>query len=186
MVLSLGAACTGGGPVTIAASGPTAPARDPAATKTCTSPAAGYSVGYPATWFTVGDGPVPCRFFDPRPFRLPADTEVTGLSIVAEMVPVSFDEIVPPAPDQGDPRVLDRREERLTGRRALRIDTRTTGGGLLPARGHRVTWYLDAGAGTFVATTTAADTGESSATPVDVLDRMVASLRLLAAAPEQA
>jgi hypothetical protein len=49
---------------------------------TCTNEAEGFSIDYPVGWYT--DHPTPelaCRFFDPRRFEVPADSDFTGTAL---------------------------------------------------------------------------------------------------------
>jgi hypothetical protein len=49
---------------------------------TCTNDVQGFSIDYPSGWYT--DHPTPelaCRFFDPRRFEVPADSDFTGTAL---------------------------------------------------------------------------------------------------------
>lgn len=176
LILVVAASCGRADEVAIQASGPESAA---GSTKQCSSAGGGYTIRYPATWFTVDDGPVPCRFFHPKPFGLPQSTEATGLAVNVQLAPVPFDEIVPP-PDSPDgfEEMLSRRVGHPSGFRAVRIESRTRGAGLLPAGVSRVTWYVDAGEDTLVATTSANAASGTFWANADVLDAIVAAAEL--------
>ena len=145
----------------------------------CSSASGGYTIRYPATWFTVDDGPVPCRFFHPQPFALPESTEATGLAVNVQLAPVPFDDIVPLL--DGEDRfeeILSRRAGHPSGPRAVRVESRTRRAGLLPAGVSRVTWYVDAGVDTFLATTSANASAGTFSANADVLDAIVVTAEL--------
>ena len=176
LILMVAASCGRADEVAIQASGP-----EPAtgSTKQCSSAGGGYTIRYPATWFTVDDGPVPCRFFHPKPFRLPQSTEATELAVNVQLAPVPFDEIVPRLDSaDGFEEMLSRRAGHPSGLRAVRIESRTRGAGLLPAGDSRVTWYVDAGEDTLVATTSANASSGNFRANADVLDAIVAAAEL--------
>lgn len=161
------------GEVGIEASGPRLSTQS---TMECSGAGGAYTVHYPVTWFTVDDGPVPCRFFHPDPFDLPASTEASGVAINVQLAPVPFDEIVPRLDGIGGfEEVVSRQTMDLSGRRAVRIESQTGGAGLLPAGVGRVTWYVDAGPDTLVATTSAAASAGTFLANAGVLDDIVAT-----------
>lgn len=188
LALALGACGTGGG-IDVVTSGPGATAPAPSAreramsdtvgaasTRLCSAPGAGYSIRYPDTWFTVDDGPVPCRFFHPEPFRLAPATEAPGLAVAVELAPVAFDDLVPSA--AGTQAAAARRDAVVAGRRAVRVSGLTGEAGLLEPGLRRLTWYVEAGPATFVATTSEAAQAGTFASNSEVLDSMVSSLEL--------
>lgn len=178
LLVPLIAGCGRSRNVVIEASGLTAPAA--AATRRCSS-ASGYTVHYPATWSTVQDGAVPCRFFHPEPFVLPPSTEAAGLAINVQVAPAPFDDIVPrlgTGSATAFEEILSRRNEHLSGHRAVRIESRTRQAGLRPTGVRRVTWYVDAGGGTLVATTAEGASAGAFPANVDVLDDIVAAVEL--------
>ncbi len=146
----------------------------PGGTRHCSGPDRAYTVGYPAGWHTVEDGPVPCRFFHPEPFRLPEGTEADWVAVRVAMAPIPFEEIVGSERDRLAGAILSWRVDDIAGRRAVRTVSASSGTGLLPAGTRVLTWYVDAGPATLVGTTSDASAGtfENNA---EVLDRMVAS-----------
>lgn len=55
---------------------------------TCTNASQGFSIDYPAAWYT--DHPTPelaCRFFDPRRFEVPAESDFTGTALEVSIEP---------------------------------------------------------------------------------------------------
>lgn len=144
----------------------------------CAGDGGEYTVHYPASWFTVDRGPVPCRFFDPEPSLLPESTEATGLAIQVQLAPAPFDAIAPPLHNAGRfEETLSRRGGDLTGHRAVRIESRTRPTGILPAGTRRLTWYVEVGEKTLVATTSANALAGSFARNADVLDDIVAAVQ---------
>ena len=176
VILLVAASCGRADEVAIQASGPESAARS---TKQCASAGGGYTVRFPATWFTVDDGPVPCRFFHPEPFGLPQNTEATGVAVNVQLAPVPFDEIVPRL-DRADgfEEILNQRAGYPSGLRAVRIESRTRRAGLVPAGVGRVTWYVDAGEDTLVATTSANASAGDFRANADVLDAIVVAAEL--------
>lgn len=193
LALALGA-CGGGGGIDVATSGPGATASAPsvqerlpdramsdtvgaaAGTRMCSAPGAGYSIRYPDTWFTVEAGPVPCRFFHPEPFQLAPATEAPGLAVAVELAPVAFDDLVPSA--AGTQTVKARRDAMVAGHRAVRLSGLTGEVGLLEPGLRRLTWFVEAGPATFIATTSEAAQAGTFASNSEVLDSMVSSLEL--------
>lgn len=160
----------------VEASGDDLPA--PLATASCVEPSAGYVVRYPASWFTVTDGPVPCRFFSPQPFRLDAATEAPDVAVIVELAPVPFEAVVPPPPGASTNRVTVRMRARVAGRDALRVESTTSGYALVPEQLRQVTWYVDVGGSTLLGTTSEAAAGGTFADNVRVLDEIMSALAI--------
>ena len=179
VLLVLGVATACGRPsseVDIEASGPRLSTES---TIECSGAGAAYTVHYPATWFTVDDGPVPCRFFHPKPFDLPEKTEASGVAINVQLAPVPFDEIVPGLDGVGGfEEVVSRQAVDVSDRRAVRIESRIRRAGLLPAGIGRVTWYVEAGGDTLVATTSANASAGTFLANIGVLDDIVATAEI--------
>ena len=153
---------------------PTSPPPD--GTRECVSPA-GYRLDYPASWSTSSPTDrYPCRFFHPEPFTLPPDTEATGIAIRVQMAPAPIDRVAPPPGVSRAVEMVSRRETKVAERRALRVETRATGQGLLPAGLRGVTYYVDFGSRTLTATTAEAAGAGRFADNVDVLDGMMATV----------
>lgn len=156
---------------------PSSTTAPPGQVQECVSPA-GYRVEYPATWSTNDPSQgFPCRFFHPEPFTLPSASEATGVAIRTQMVPTPVDEVAPPPEGSLAVDVLDRQETRVAERRALRVETRSTGDGLLPAGTRGVSHYVDFGARTLLATTSETASAGTFEANVEVLDDMMASAR---------
>lgn len=185
LILVVAAGCGRTGELAIQASGADS---THGSTKQCSGAGGAYTVHYPATWSTLESGPVPCRYFHPKPFGLAESTEATGVAVNVQLAPVPFDEIVPPLDgEDGFEEILSRRAGHPSGFRAVRIESRTRRPGLLPAGVSRVTWYVDAGEGTFIATTSAHASSGTFRGNADVLDAIVTAAELrpdLATAPE--
>lgn len=84
LILMVAVGCSRTDEVAIQASGPESSA---GSTHQCSSASGEYTIRYPATWSTVDDGPVSCRFFHPQPFALPESTEATGLAVNVQLDP---------------------------------------------------------------------------------------------------
>lgn len=174
LVLVIAAGCGTPRDVTIQAAGiePSLPA-----TKECAGPGGAYTVRYPASWFTVEHGPVPCRFFHPEPFALPQSTEAPGLAIRVVLAPAPFDVIVPPLHGLGAfDETLSRRNGFVARHRTVRIDSRTRSAGILPAGTRRLTWYVETGEETLVATTSDNASSGRFGSNAEVLDAIVAAV----------
>lgn len=179
-VALVAAACAGGGDGPTEPAAPTAPpAGDGATFKECVAPA--YRVSYPGTWFVnAPDRPAPCRFFHPEPFTLPDAGEATGIAISISPIPQRFDDAVPPESGGLTVTVVDRRQAQVSGSRAVRLETRATGSGLLDRGTRAVSWFVEHGGSTLVATTTGVAAAGTFDSNTRVLDRMMAALDLLA------
>jgi hypothetical protein len=155
------------------------PATEQPDTQSCAAPERGYRLEFPKRWYTNDAGIAePCRFFHPEPFTLAPRTEATGIAINVRLNPVGFREVAPDPEGSSSSEVLGHRTTTVDGRAAVRAETRTTGQGLLPS-GTRVTgWFVDAGDGTLVATTSEAAAAGRYDDNVNVLDAMMRSLRL--------
>lgn len=157
----------------------TAPPATEPGTQTCAASERGYRLEFPTPWFTNDAGIAePCRFFHPEPFTLAPRTEATGIAVNVRLNPLRFEEAAPTPDGSPGSEVLERRTTTVDGRAAVRAETRTTGQGLLPP-GTRVTaWFVDAGDGTLVATTSETAAAGRYEDNVEVLDAMMQSLRL--------
>jgi len=157
----------------------TPPVTEKPGTQTCAAPERGYRLEFPRPWFTNDSGIAePCRFFHPEPFTLAPRTEATGIAINVRLNPVAFGEVAPTPEGSSAGEVLGHRTATIDGRPAVRAEMRTTAPGLRPP-GTRVTgWFVDAGDGTLVATTSEAAAAGRYDDNVKVLDAMMQSLRL--------
>jgi hypothetical protein len=95
---------------------------------TCHNFNAGFTISYPAGWYT--DHPAPelaCLYFDPRRFEVPRESDFSGTAL--EVVPGgTFREVVGVWTDEKFVRVLSRDDLELGGRRAVRIHAETISG----------------------------------------------------------
>jgi hypothetical protein len=83
---------------------------------TCTNDIQGFSIDYPAAWYT--DHPAPelaCFFFDPRRFEVPRDSDFTGtaLEVILERPP---DDVI------AEGQIRERTEVTVGGRDAVRFE----------------------------------------------------------------
>lgn len=149
------------------------------ATATCVAPERGYRLEFPTSWHTNDAGIAePCRFFHPEPFTVAPGTEAAGLAVSVRLNPIALDDVVPSSDRSDAVEVLGRRNTTVDGRPAVRAETRATGNALLPRGTRAVTWFVDAGGGTLVATTSEAAGAGRYEDNVKVVDAMMASLRV--------
>ena len=150
-----------------------------AGTVSCVAPERGYHLEFPKSWYTNDAGIAePCRFFHPEPFTVAPRTEAAGLAVSVRINPRAFDDVPPPAEGSAAVEILGRRTTTVDGRPAVRAETRATGNALLPRGTRAVSWFVDAGDGTLVATTSEAAEAGRYQDNVKVLDAMIESLRL--------
>jgi hypothetical protein len=148
-------------------------------TATCVAPERGYRLQFPQSWYTNDAGIAePCRFFHPEPFTVAPGTEATGLAVSVRVNPMALADVAPSPESSGPVEVLGRRTATIDGRPAVRAETRATANGLVPRGTRAVSWFVDAGDGTLVATTSEAASAGGYESNVQVLDAMIHSLRL--------
>ena len=160
----------------VPSSEPSSTVTRPSETQVCTAANAGYRLRFPADWHVnQPSAPAPCRFFHPVPFELPEQSEATGIAIAVKVEPVPFAQLVPGG-DTDAARLVERREARVAENGAARVETVSTGRALLPGGTRVLSYYVDFGSRTLVATTSeAAATGTFDAN-ARVLDDMMATL----------
>jgi len=143
----------------------------------CTNREQGYTVEYPADWHTnEPDHPSPaCRYFDEEPIDVPEATEFFGAAITISREPVAAEELL----EGGDPgrEVLSREEFEVDGRRAFRVESESTGEGLLDAGVRFYEVIVVANGESVILTTYDFDEHDYDANR-EVLDRMAETLRL--------
>ena len=148
-------------------------------TATCVAPERGYRLEFPKSWYTNDAGIAePCRLFHPEPFTVAPRTEATGLAVSVRINPMALADVAPSSERSGPVEVLGRRTTTIDGRAAVRAETRATANGLVPGGTRAVSWFVDAGDGTLVATTSEAAAAGRYESNVQVLDAMINSLRL--------
>lgn len=150
---------------------------DEAATQACTNDEAGYTVELPQGWST-NDGEVvpPCRFFHPEPFEVPEATEVIGLAVTVSVEPVPFERVS--SPDDMSEDELSREQTTVAGRPAVRVETVSTGEGLLPEGVRSYRYAVDLDGRTLIAVTRDVE-GLDYAENQEVVDAMMDSLELV-------
>lgn len=148
--------------------------------QSCTNPEAGYSLRYPEGWFTsTGDVVPPCRLFDVEEIDVEPATE-PDVPVTADVEPAAFDRIA--EPDRNE-EVVSRRETEIAGRRAIRLETSATEDAPLRQAGALVTrWIVDLGREQTVVATARANAPVEYEEARDVLDAMIETLQLEAAA----
>jgi hypothetical protein len=105
-------------------------APEPAASapwNTCTNPIKGFSIDYPAGWYT--DHPAPelaCLFFDPRRFEVPKDGDFTGTALEIRLGG-AFDDVLAEMTESQFWEARTQEETEAAGRRAVRIEGQSSG-----------------------------------------------------------
>jgi hypothetical protein len=167
-------------PTTSTTAGPTTSTTAPggeATPQACTNDEDGYTVEYPSGWSTnAGEVVPPCRFFHPEPFGVPEATEVIGLAVTVSVEPVPFERVS--GSDDLTEEELSREETTVAGRPAVRVETVSTGDGLLPEGIRSYRYAVDLDGRTLVAVTRDVE-GLDYAGNQDVVDAMMASLELV-------
>jgi hypothetical protein len=90
----------------------------------CTNAAAGYSIGYPAGWYTTHPEPEQaCQLFDPEPFPIPGGTDFPPPALSVAQTPGSVAEYLQVATDPAFWRTVTREDTTVAGHPAVRIET---------------------------------------------------------------
>ena len=106
----------------------------------CVDTQGGYDVQYPATW-NAAHGPFACRFFDPRAFTVPANSDFGGTALQVDVLQQSFDAALAGLIDRRFAETVSREQTTIGGNRAFRLELVATGEGL-DDRGTRTYGYL--------------------------------------------
>jgi hypothetical protein len=114
----------------------------PAGWKVCTNRALGFSIAYPPHWHTARLTPAgACLYFEPKPFRIPPNSDFTGTALEVQPTQQSYAGLVRTLTDRRFSRVHARGRATVAGRPATRLETVATGAGLLE-RGTRTYAYV--------------------------------------------
>lgn len=121
----------------------------------CVDVSAGYDVQYPADWSTA-TGELACRFFEPEPFTVPADSDFGGTALEVLPQEQPFDAALAGLIDTRFATTEVREQVRVGEHRGFRLELVATGEGLA-AKGTRTYGYLlrRDGGGAIVVQTTA-------------------------------
>lgn len=137
---------------------------------------------YPAEWHT-GTGAIGCRFFDPEPFSVPANTDFGGTALEVFPQDVPYDDALASLIDTRFFRTEVREQVMFGGRTAFRLELVATGQGLADS-GTRTYAYLFRGdGGPSVLVQTTAQPGERIRHR-DAVDHAARTLRLFPPAAE--
>jgi hypothetical protein len=150
----------------------------PAGWNVCTNRALGFSIAYPPRWHTARLSQAgACLYFEPKPFRIPPNSDFTGTALEVLPTQQSYAGLVRTLTDPTFSRIHSRRRTTVAGRPATRLETVATGEGLL-SRGTRTYAYvIDRGRRpAFIVQTTRA-AGASWPARKRILDRAVRTLR---------
>src|SRR5687768_1546122 len=97
---------------------------------TCTNVRRGYSIAYPAGWYTTHLRPIQaCEYFDPEPFEIIPGTEFPPTGLFASFSAQSVEEYLEPLTDPMFYETLRREETTVNGRPAVLVETSSTGQG---------------------------------------------------------
>lgn len=97
---------------------------------TCTNVRRGYSIAYPAGWYTTHLRPIQaCEYFDPEPFEIIPGTEFPPTGLFASFSAQSVEEYLEPLTDPMFYDTLRREETTVNGRPAVLVETSSTGQG---------------------------------------------------------
>jgi hypothetical protein len=146
--------------------------------KVCSNRVLGFSIAYPVRWYTTQLMPAgACIFFEPRPFRIPPNSDFTGTALEVQPTQQSYAAVVRGLTDRRFARVVFRANVSVAAGRGLRLETVATGAGLL-GRGTRTYLYVinRPRRPAFIVQTTRAR-GSDWAARKRILDRAVRSLR---------
>ena len=143
---------------------------------TCTNVVVGFSIDYPAAWYT--DHPAPefaCTYFDPRRFELPreGDWEAKALQVTPQG---RFVEVLSAWTDERTVKVLERADLELDGRRAVRLHAETISGAEF-ATGTRTYLYVIDRDGEAVTVRTTSTVGIDYEVWRRIVDKAVGTLR---------
>ena len=152
----------------------------PAGWKVCTNRALGFSIAYPSGWYTTQLNPAgACIYFEPKPFRIPPNSDFTGTSLEVLPTQQAYAGLLRTLTDPRFSRAVLRKNLSLRGRRAVRLESVATGEGLLDRGTRTYAYVLDRGRRpAFIVQTTRAR-GSSWAARKRVVDRAVRTLRFL-------
>jgi hypothetical protein len=164
----------------------------PDAWERCTNDAAGYSIGYPADWFTTDvlngeeDPANACRWFDPEPFGRDGNIVSDGFAYPLEVgVRAGGFDVVVADETEGSVRVLSKDATSIGGLRAVRLELEFLDGPIVPA-GTRLYEYVIELASDRTLRVYTADQPGIAGTYEDnrrTVDRAVATLRFADPAP---
>ena len=149
---------------------------EPRAWSHCVDAVSGYDVQYPSDW-NAGSGAISCRFFDPEPFAVPANSDFGGTALEVFPQDVPYDDALASLIDTRFFRTELRELVTIGGRSAFRLEVVATGRGLAD-RDTSVYAYLFRGdGGPSVLVQTTAQPGERIRHR-DVVDHAAQTLRL--------
>jgi hypothetical protein len=102
----------------------------PAGWSLCTNDARGYSIGYPAGWYTTHlNDEQACEYFDPEPFEILEGTEFPPTALFATLTDEPVETYVDQLTDPMFFETIRREETRVDGRPAVIVETAATGEG---------------------------------------------------------
>jgi hypothetical protein len=153
-------------------------ARIPPGWKACTNRVLGYSIAHPPRWYTTQLNPrTACIYFEPKPFRIPPNSDFTGTALEVLATQQSYKGLLRSMTDPMYARVRLRRNLVIGGLHATLLETVATGEGLLSRGTVTYAYVLDRKTNpAFIVQTTRAR-GTDWAARKRIADRAVRSLR---------
>jgi hypothetical protein len=143
----------------------------------CSNPERGFAIGHPARWHTDHvAAEESCEFFDPEPFQVPRQSDITDIALEIDPGRERFDDAVDGLIDRRFARVLGRSETTIAGRSAVRIETEAHGRGFHDGGTKVTSWVVDRDGRGFLVRTTGFPGRTDYASRQGVLDRAVRTL----------
>jgi hypothetical protein len=142
----------------------------------CTNATVGYEIAFPAEWETnTGEVMPECSLFDPEPIRVEPATELPyDIAVSIREEPIAFETFTG---EMRGRRELTRENTTVGGRRAARMESESTGEGLLPEGIRSYQYIVDLGGSVLLLSTHDIGYPPYHQT-VRVLDDMARTLRL--------
>ena len=150
----------------------------PAGWDLCVNAARGFAIGHPGRWFMDALAATEsCEFLDPKPFRVPPQSDFSGTALKIDPFDESYADVVAGLVNPRFARVLSREETTVAGWPAVRLETEATGKGL-DEEGVKVTSYvLNRNGTSFVVRTTGFPGEDNYAARKETLDRAIKTVR---------
>src|SRR3712207_2927925 len=141
-----------------------------------------FSIAYPARWHTARlTAAGACLFFEPKPFRIPPNSDFTGTALEVQPMQQSYAWLIRTLSDPRFSLVPSGSGAPVAGQPATRLETAATGAGQLN-RGIRTCAYvIDRGRRPDFVIQTAHVAEASCAAKKPIVDRAVRTLRFLSA-----
>jgi hypothetical protein len=152
----------------------------PAGWSVCTNTRRGYSIGYPAGWYTTHLEPAQsCEYFDPRPFEIVPGTEFPPTALFAAQTDESVETYVDQLTDPMFFDTIRREETTVSGRPAVLVETVARGEGESEPGERTYGYVIDNDGRAFVVLATGLPGDRRFSAFKDVADQAVRTVRFL-------